>query len=157
MRACRDEGITNVWRIVGEPHYGGHIERLIGTQMGTMRLLPGTTHSNPEGRGDYDSAKSSRLTLRELERFIGFEIACRYHQMIRSELRRPPIALEARFRQRRASEGANGRQRVVGYRRPKMRRARQRRSRRKIAHYVILLLALIAMRRMTRCVCLSPC
>jgi hypothetical protein len=38
-----------------------------------------------------------------------------------------------------------------------MRRARQRRSRRKIAHYVILLLALIAMRRMTRCVCLSPC
>ena len=31
VRACRDSGIKIIWRIPGEPHYGGHIERLIGT------------------------------------------------------------------------------------------------------------------------------
>src|SRR5271166_5964584 len=30
VRACRDSGIKIMWRIPGEPHYGGHIERLIG-------------------------------------------------------------------------------------------------------------------------------
>jgi putative transposase len=42
-RACRDEGINLIWRVPGEPHYGGYIERLIGTQMGAVHLLPGTT------------------------------------------------------------------------------------------------------------------
>jgi hypothetical protein len=35
--------------------FGGHIERLIGTQMGKLHLLPGTTFSSPPERGDYDS------------------------------------------------------------------------------------------------------
>jgi hypothetical protein len=30
-------------RPVRAPHYGGHIERLIGTMMGKVHLLPGTT------------------------------------------------------------------------------------------------------------------
>ena len=38
-RACRDAGIKNIWRIPGEPHYGGHIERLIGTMMGAVRFV----------------------------------------------------------------------------------------------------------------------
>ena len=29
--ACREERIKLIWRPVGAPHYGGHIERLIGT------------------------------------------------------------------------------------------------------------------------------
>ena len=33
VRACRDAGIKTIWRKPGTPHYGGHIERLIGTQM----------------------------------------------------------------------------------------------------------------------------
>ena len=40
VRACRDAGIKIIWRIPGEPHYGGHIERLIGTMMGAVHLLP---------------------------------------------------------------------------------------------------------------------
>ncbi len=32
-RACREEGIKSVFRSMGAPHYGGHIERLIGTTM----------------------------------------------------------------------------------------------------------------------------
>ena len=93
VRACRDEGIRITWRIPSKPHFGGHIERLIGTQMGAVHLLPGTTFSNPRERGDYQSAKSARMTLRELERWIGWEIAGHYHQRVHASLHRPPIAV----------------------------------------------------------------
>jgi putative transposase len=100
-RACRDEGIRISWRIPGKPHYGGHIERLIGTQMGAVHLLPGTTFSDPGERGDYRSSKSARMTVRELERWIAWEIAGHYHQRIHASLHRPPIAVwrehETRF------------------------------------------------------------
>jgi len=92
-RACRNEGIDLIWREPGEPRYGGHIERLIGTQMGAVHLLPGTTFSSIAERGDYDSKHAATLTLRELERYIGLEIAGRYHQSIHASLRRPPIAV----------------------------------------------------------------
>lgn len=92
-RACRDEGIQIVWRIPDKPHYGGHIERLIGTQMGAVHMLPGTTFSNPAERGDYQSSNSARMTLRELERWIAWEIAGHYHQRIHASLHRPPIAV----------------------------------------------------------------
>jgi putative transposase len=93
VRACRDEGIKTIWRKPGSPHYGGHIERLIGTQMGAVRLLPGTTMSGPEDRSGYDSTHEARLSLRELEQFVAWEIAGRYHQVVHSALRRPPIAV----------------------------------------------------------------
>jgi transposase InsO family protein len=70
-RACRDEGIKIIWRPPGEPHFGGHIERLIGTQMGPVHLLPGSTSSNVQDRREYDSKRHAALTLRELERYIG--------------------------------------------------------------------------------------
>ena len=92
VRACRDAGIKTVWRKIGVPRYGGHIERLIGTQMGAVHLLPGTTFGGPEERAGYDSAREAKLTLRELERFIAWEIAGRYHQVVHSALRRPPVA-----------------------------------------------------------------
>ena len=93
VRVCRDAGIKTIWRKPGIPHYGGHIERLIGTQMGAVRLLPGTTFSSPEERAGYDSGREARLTLRELERFIAWEIAGRYHQVVHAGLKRPPIAV----------------------------------------------------------------
>ena len=62
MHACRDAGIRTIWRRPGTPHYGGHIERLIGTQMGAVHLLPGTTFSNPEDRAGYDSGGEAHLT-----------------------------------------------------------------------------------------------
>lgn len=92
-RACRNHGIRILWRPVATPHFGGHIERLIGTQMGAVHLLPGTTFSNPAERGDYQSSHAARMTLRELERWIGWEIAGHYHQRIHAGLHRPPIAV----------------------------------------------------------------
>ena len=93
VRACRDAGIKTIWRKPATPHYGGHIERLIGTQMGAVHLLPGTTFSGLEERTGYDSGREARLTLRELERFVAWEIAGRYHQVVHSALRRPPVAV----------------------------------------------------------------
>jgi hypothetical protein len=54
----------------GEARFGGHIERLIGTQMGKLHLLPGATFSNAKEVGEYDSKRHAALTLRELERYI---------------------------------------------------------------------------------------
>ncbi|MBE0703764.1 MAG: DDE-type integrase/transposase/recombinase [Afipia sp.] len=92
-RGCQDAGIAIEWRPPGEPRFGGHIERLIGTQMGRLHLLPGTTFSNEHELGDYDSKRHAALTLRELERYIALDIVGAYHQSIHSTLGRPPIAV----------------------------------------------------------------
>ena len=47
-RGCDEHGIHLLLRPVATPHYGGHVERLIGTLMGRVHLLPGTTGSNPQ-------------------------------------------------------------------------------------------------------------
>jgi putative transposase len=39
--ACREEGIRLIFQPTGAPHFGGHIERLIGTTMGRVHFLPG--------------------------------------------------------------------------------------------------------------------
>ncbi|MDX0852423.1 DDE-type integrase/transposase/recombinase [Sinorhizobium medicae] len=92
-RGCQDAGIAIEWRPPGEPRFGGHIERLIGTQMGKLHLLPGPTFSNAQELGEYDSKRHSALTLRELERYIALDIVGSYHQSIHSSLGRPPIAV----------------------------------------------------------------
>jgi putative transposase len=91
--ACREEGIKLIWRPVGAPRYGGHIERLIGTIMGRVHFYPGTTFANPSARQDNDSAGFSAMTFREFECALGWEIAGRYNQEIHSALLRPPIAV----------------------------------------------------------------
>jgi putative transposase len=92
-RGCEDAGIAIAWRPPAEPRFGGHIERLIGTQMGKLHLLPGTTFSNAQELGEYDSKRHSALTLRELERYIALDIVGSYHQSIHSSLGRPPVAV----------------------------------------------------------------
>jgi putative transposase len=91
--ACREEGIKLIWRPVGAPHYGGHIERLIGTVMGRVHFYPGSTFANPTARQGNDSARFSAMTFREFECALGWEIAGRYNQEIHSALLRPPIAV----------------------------------------------------------------
>ena len=44
--ACAEWGMDLVYRPPGSPHFGGHIERLIGAMMGAVHLLPGTTQSS---------------------------------------------------------------------------------------------------------------
>jgi putative transposase len=90
-RAAQEYGIRLEYRPLGRPHFGGHIERLIGTTMGAVHLLPGTTFSNVADKGDYPSEKTAVLTLAELENFIALQIAGVYHQSVHSALHRSPI------------------------------------------------------------------
>lgn len=97
QRACENEGIRIEYRPRGSPHYGGHIERLMGTMMQDVHALPGTTFSNIAERGRQDPAKSAGLTLHELETYVAIEIVEGYHQRIHRGLQRPPIAVWREF------------------------------------------------------------
>src|SRR5277367_3847777 len=91
--ACREEGIKLIFRPVGAPHYGGHIERLVGTMMGRVHFYPGSTFANPTARQGNKSGRFAAMTFREFECALGWEIAGRYNEEIHSALLRPPIAV----------------------------------------------------------------
>ncbi|MDQ1538730.1 MAG: putative transposase [Actinomycetota bacterium] len=48
-RGCEQHGIKLDYRPPGEPHYGGIVERVIGTMMQMIHELPGTTHPDLQG------------------------------------------------------------------------------------------------------------
>lgn len=81
-RGCDQYGIELEYRPVRTPHYGGHIERLIGTMMGKVRLLPGATFSNIVERGDLNPEATAALTLDELERWLATAIIGVYHEAV---------------------------------------------------------------------------
>ncbi|MCX7561439.1 DDE-type integrase/transposase/recombinase [Sulfitobacter sp. F26204] len=89
--ACTEWGISIKYRPPGRVHFGGHIERLIGTTMGAVHVLPGTTQSSPKDKGEYDSAAKASMTLDEFMEWLNLEI-CRYHNTRHSGLRRTPLA-----------------------------------------------------------------
>jgi putative transposase len=77
---CREYGIDLMYRSVGRPHFGGHIERLNRTLMERIRGLPGATGSSPKGRKARKSEMTAALTLGEIERWLAMEVARRYHE-----------------------------------------------------------------------------
>lgn len=91
QRGAEEHGIELIHRPVATPHYGGHIERLIGTMMGAVHLLPGTTFSDIDERGGYDSAANATMTMDELERWMVLEIT-HYHADRHRTLGIPPLA-----------------------------------------------------------------
>jgi putative transposase len=88
-RGCEQHGIELSYRPLGRPHYGGIVERIIGTAMQRVHELPGTTFSNPGQRGGYDADKRSALTLAELERWLTLAVAG-YHGSIHGSLNQTP-------------------------------------------------------------------
>jgi putative transposase len=88
-RGCEQHGIELAYRPPGRPHYGGIVERVIGTAMAQVHELPGTTFSNPVERGRYDSDRMAMLTLRELEKWLTLAVAG-YHGTIHSTLGQTP-------------------------------------------------------------------
>jgi len=83
--------ISIEYRPIKTPHYGGHIERLIGTMMGDVHMLPGTTFASVEDKKQYDSARHAALTLPELQRWLLLNIVGKYHQRVHGALDMPPI------------------------------------------------------------------
>lgn len=90
LRGCQEYGIRIEHRPPARPHFGGHIERLIGTMMGAVHLLPGTTFSDVKQKGAYDSEANAVLTLPELERWLALQIAGVYHLSVHSQLEKAP-------------------------------------------------------------------
>jgi putative transposase len=76
------------------PQHKGTVERFIGTlNRQVCHLLPGTTFSNVEERGEYDSEGKACLTLEEIRNLIYRWIVVIYSQEIHSTTKRTPIAL----------------------------------------------------------------
>ena len=90
-RACGNLGIETDLRPIGAPRYGGHIERLIGSVMSEMRLLPGATFSNVAARGDYDSDAAAVMTIDEFEVWLWRFVAGDYNRRIHASLSAPPL------------------------------------------------------------------
>jgi len=89
-RGCDVHGIKISYRPIGSPHYGGIVERVIGTMMKMVHELPGTTFSNITERGKYDSEKKAALTLSELEKWFILAISS-YHGSIHSGIGDTPM------------------------------------------------------------------
>ena len=90
-RGCEQHGIELAYRPAGQPHYGGVVERVIGTLMGMVHELPGTTFSDPGERGGYDSQARAVLTLGELERWMALAVAG-YHGRVHTTTGQTPAA-----------------------------------------------------------------
>jgi len=79
QRACVQHSIGLEWRPVGAKHYGGHVERLIGTLMTDyVHFLPGNTQSNVVSRRGYDSEKNAALSFKEFCKWFSGQVAI-YH------------------------------------------------------------------------------
>lgn len=90
-RGCEEHGITLRYRPPGRPHYGGIIERVLGTLMEMVHELPGTTFSNPAQRGSYDSDATAVLTVTELEKWLALAVAS-YHGQVHGTTGQTPQA-----------------------------------------------------------------
>lgn len=88
-RGCEQHGIARDYRPKKQPHFGGIIERVIGTAMELAHQLPGTTFSNVKQRGTYNPEKTATLALCELEKWLVLAIAT-YHETVHGTLLEPP-------------------------------------------------------------------
>ncbi|WP_428390972.1 Mu transposase C-terminal domain-containing protein [Lichenicoccus sp.] len=91
-RGCQQHGIRIEYRPPATPRFGGHIERLMGTLMGRVHALPGSTSSNVGARGAYDSEARAVLSFWEFERILALEVLGAYHNEIHSALGRTPAS-----------------------------------------------------------------
>ena len=91
-RGVQQYGIEVDYRPPAQPHWGGHIERLIGTMMGAVHLLPGSTSSNTVERGAYNSEATAVMTMAELETWLVHQIAGVYHHSMHRAIGKAPIA-----------------------------------------------------------------
>ena len=99
-RGCQEYGIGLQFRPLGRAHYGGHIERLIGTLMGEVHLLPGTTYSNIKDRGEDPAEEEAVMTLPEFEEWLAIGICNGYHAKPHRSLGVSPLAAwQAQVRQ----------------------------------------------------------
>lgn len=93
QQGCDEHGITLTWRPVATPHYGGHIERLMGTLMTQVKGLPGATSSDAKQRGDYEAEAKAALTFEEALTWLTTVICDYYHARVHKALGLPPVVV----------------------------------------------------------------
>ena len=89
-KACENYGINLEFRPVATPHYGGHIERFLGSFSKAVHDLPGTTFSNIKERSTYKSEKHASFTLAEFEKWMVTYIVNVYHKTVHSGIGMTP-------------------------------------------------------------------
>lgn len=90
-KACENYGINIEHRPVATPHWGGHIERLLGTFSKEIHNLSGTTFSKISDRENYNSNDKASLTINEFEKWLITYIINVYHKKYHSSICMSPI------------------------------------------------------------------
>ena len=91
VRGCELYGIDLNYRPVATPRFGGHIERMIGTMMGKVRLLPGATMSRTLRGRPKRVERSARFTLADLTIYLARQVGI-YHHSAHSTLDGTPAS-----------------------------------------------------------------
>ena len=95
---CKRQHIENGYRPARTPRFGGTIERLVGTFMRRMRLIPGNTFNEILGKRSPFPAQEASLTLQDLELWFTNEITAYHHERHRTLGSTPLAAWEAAWR-----------------------------------------------------------
>jgi len=85
-QSCLNYDINIEFRPVGKSHFGGHIERLLGTFSRKIHALEGATFSDIKSRGTYDSEKNASMTFSGFERWFATLLVKVYHKSKHSVL-----------------------------------------------------------------------
>jgi putative transposase len=87
---CHLFGIDAQYRPIGKKHYGGRVERLIGTMMTSkVHFLKGSTMSNAVARRNLNSEKQATMTFSEFYAWFAREVIL-YNCTVHSELKVSP-------------------------------------------------------------------
>lgn len=82
--------ISYAHRPRGKKHYGGHVERLIGTMMNKVHLLSGSTMSNTVARKRMANSRAPTQTFSEFARWFALEVI-EYHSTVHSGIKKSPL------------------------------------------------------------------
>lgn len=82
QKVCDELDIELMKRPVANPQFGAHVERLFRTINDEIHNLKGTTFSNVQQKGDYDSAKQATFTLEFLKQWLTQFIVNIYHKRL---------------------------------------------------------------------------
>lgn len=90
VQSCVNHNIRRDFRPKKSPHWGGHIERWMGTFAGINKKDRGATFSNPRERREYNSEKQSIYTFEEYETRLVRNII-KYNNKFHEEIDMAPI------------------------------------------------------------------
>lgn len=91
-RLCETLKITITPSQIGTPNNKPHIESFFRTlTQSLVQKLPGTTFSNPNMKGEYDSVNRAKMTLTDIRHYVEQWIHNIYHTHIHSQTNRAPI------------------------------------------------------------------